>query len=172
MAKKTIRISLSEKSIKNALKELDRHRQELRDRNIEFLQKLAEAGIPVINHNIASALGDSNKNHNTYIKLLSFGTEAQAKLVCEGRDILFIEFGAGVHYNGSAGGSPHPKGQEMGYTIGSYGKGQGKNDFWFFYADTGEAVMSRGTEAAMPMYKASIEVIQKVRSIASEVFGR
>lgn len=40
--------------------------------------------------------------------------------------MLFIEFGAGIHYNGSAGSSPHPKGNEFGYTIGSYGKGLGK----------------------------------------------
>ena len=29
------------------------------------------------------------------------------------------------------GTSPHPKGEEFGYTIGSYGKGQGSKDFWF-----------------------------------------
>lgn len=170
MAKK-ISITLSEKSIQNAIKELNQYKNDLKRKNDEFVKHLAELGIPIINQNIASAAGDSDKSHNTYIKINSFGDYSQATLVCEGRDLLFIEFGSGVFYNGSAGTSPHPKGAELGYTIGSYGKGQGKNDFWFYYADSGESVMSHGTEATMPVYKASIEIMQNIRRIAREVFG-
>lgn len=168
---KKISISLSQKSIENAIKELNQYKDELRRKNEEFVRKLAELGIPIINQNIASVAGDSDKSHNTYIELNSFGDYSQATLVCEGKDLLFIEFGAGVHYNGSAGNSPHPKGQEFGYTIGSYGKGQGKNDHWFYYADSGESVMSHGTQATMPVYKASIEIKNQIRKIAKEVFG-
>lgn len=171
MAKKTIKLGLSQKSIQNAIEEIRKYQQELSNKNGLFVQKLCELGIPVIDQNIASAQGDSDKNHNTYIKLNSFGSYSQATLVVEGADLVMIEFGAGIHYNGAAGSSPHPKGQEFGYTIGSYGKGQGKNDFWFYYADTGESVMSHGTEATMPVYKASIEIIQNIRRIAKEVFG-
>lgn len=84
---------------------------------------------------------------------------------------MFIEFGAGIHYNGAAGSSPHPKGEEFGYTIGSYGQGKGKNESWVYYADSGEWVRSYGTEATMPMYKASVEIIQNIRKIAKEVFS-
>lgn len=168
---KKISISLSEKSIQNAIKELNQYKNDLKRKNDEFVKHLAELGIPIINQNIASAAGDSDKSHNTYIKINSFGDYSQATLVCEGRDLLFIEFGSGVFYNGSAGTSPHPKGSELGYTIGSYGKGQGKNDFWFYYADSGESVMSHGTESTMPVYKASIEIMQNIRRIAREVFG-
>lgn len=170
MAKK-ISISLSSKSIQNALKEIEAYKKQFIDRNELFVRRLAELGIPVIDQNIAAAHGDSDKNHNTYIKINSFGSYSEAKLVVEGKSILFIEFGAGIRYNGSAGASPHPKGEEFGYTIGSYGKGKGKNDFWFYYADTGEAVMSHGTEATMPVYRASQEIIQNIRRIAREVFG-
>lgn len=170
MAKK-ISISLSHKSIENAIKELNQYKEDLRRKNDEFVKRLAELGMPVINQNISAAAGDSDKSHNTYIKVNSFGDYSQATLIVEGRDILFIEFGAGVHFNGSAGSSPHPKGQEFGYTIGSYGKGHGKNDFWYYYADTGEAVRSYGTEATMPVYRASVEIIQNIRKIAKEVFG-
>lgn len=170
MAKK-ISISLSQKSIQNAIKEIEAYKRQFIDRNELFVRRLAELGIPVIDQNIAAAQGDSDKNHNTYIKINSFGSYSEAKLVVEGSDLLFIEFGSGIHYNGSAGTSPHPKGEEFGYTIGSYGKGQGKNDFWFYYADTGEAVMSRGTESTMPVYRASQEIIQNIHRIAREVFG-
>lgn len=171
MAKKVIKCGLSQRSIQNAVSEIRKYREELSDKNRLFVQKLCELGIPVIDQNIAAAQGDSDKNHNTYIKINSFGSYAQAQLIVEGVDLLFIEFGAGIHYNSSAGSSPHPKGQEFGYTIGSYGKGKGANDYWFYYADTGESVKSRGTEATMPVYKASVEIIQNIRRIAKEVFG-
>lgn len=169
MAKK-INISLSQKSIQNAINEVRKYQREFIEKNELFVRRLAELGIPVINQNIAAAQGDSDKNHNTYIKINSFGGYSEAKLVVEGVDLLFIEFGSGIHYNGSAGTSPHPKGEEFGYTIGSYGKGQGSKDFWFYYADTGEAVMSHGTESTMPVYKASVEIIHNIRRIAREVF--
>ena len=170
MAKK-ISISMSSKSIQNAIKEIEAYKRQFIDRNELFVRRLAELGIPVIDQNIAAAQGDSEKNHNTYIKVNSFGSYSEAKLVVEGSDLLYIEFGAGIRYNGSAGTSPHPKGEEFGYTIGSYGKVQGKNDFWFYYADTGETVMSHGTEATMPVFRASQEIIQNIRRIAREVFG-
>ena len=170
MAKK-ISISLSQKSIQNAINEIRKYQRELISKNEVFVRRLAELGIPIIDQNIAAAHGDSDKNHNTYIKVNSFGSYSEAKLVVEGSDLLFVEFGSGIHYNGSSGTSTHPKGEDFGYTIGSYGKGQGKNDFWFYYADTGEAVMSHGTESTMPVYRASQEIIQNIRRIAREVFG-
>lgn len=168
---KKISISLSQKSIQNAINEVRKYQRELIDKNELFVRRLAELGIPIIDQNIAAAQGDSDKSHNTYIKINSFGSYSEAKLVVEGSDLLFIEFGAGAYYNGSAGTSPHPKGEEFGYTIGSYGKGQGSKDFWFYYADTGESVMSHGTEATMPVFRASQEIIQNIRRIAREVFG-
>lgn len=166
-----ISIRLDEKSIQKAIDELNQYKADVKRKNEEFVQKLAEIGIPVIDQNIASAAGDSDKSHNTSIKVNSFGDYSQAVLTVEGKDLLFIEFGAGVHFNGSAGSSPHPKGQELGYTIGSYGKGQGKKDSWFYYADSGESVLSHGTQATMPVYKASIEIRNQIRKIAKEVFG-
>lgn len=171
MAKRIIKGNLSTSSIQNMIKQVEQYRDSIVSKNELFVRRLAEIGIPVIDQRILAAQGDSDKSHNTYIRLNSFGSYSQAVLVAEGKDLLFIEFGAGIHYNGAAGSSPHPKGQEYGYTIGSYGKGKGANDFWFYTADTGESVMSHGTEATMPVYSASVEIIQNIRRIAKEVFG-
>lgn len=172
MAYKIINIDLlNNRSLDKAIQQLREYQNSLNDKCTEFVRRLSEVGIPVIDENIASAQGDSDKGHNTYIKINSFGSYSQAELICEGKNLLFIEFGAGVHYNGAAGSSPHPKGEELGYTIGSYGKGQGKNDFWFYYADSGEAVMSHGTQATMPVYKAGLEIKRQILKIAREVFG-
>lgn len=171
MANKTIKINLSQKSIQGAIKQLRQYQNSLKSKNELFVRRLSELGIPVIDRNISLAQGDSDKNHNTYIKINSFGNFSRATLVCEGVDLLFIEFGAGIHYNTPAGSSPHPKGQELGYTIGSYGKGKGKNDSWTYESETGEWVRSYGTEATMPLYKTSVEIMQNIRKIAKEVFS-
>lgn len=168
---KTIKCSLNSKSIQNAIKQLNDYKRTLVSKNELFVQRLSELGIPVIDQNILLAQGDSDKSHNTYIKINSFGSFSQAVLVCEGKDLLFIEFGAGVHYNGNAGSSPHPKGEQFGYTIGSYGKGQGQNDSWIYESETGEWARSYGTEATMPMYQASVRIMQNIRKIAKDVFA-
>ena len=46
-----------------------------------------------------------------------------------------------------------------------------KNESWVYVADSGEWVRSYGTEATMPVYKASVEIMQNVRRIAKEVFS-
>ena len=172
MAYKIINIDLlNNRSLDKAIQQLREYQNSLNDKCTEFVRRLAEVGIPVIDENRAAAQGDSDKGHNTYIKINSFGSYSQAELICEGKDLLFIEFGSGVYLNGHLGSSPHPKGEELGYTIGSYGKGQGKNDFWFYYADSGEAVMSHGTQATMPVYKAGLEIKRQILKIAREVFG-
>lgn len=171
MSKRTININLFDsRSLDKAIQQIRQYQNSLNDKCALFVRRLAEVGIPVIDENIAAAQGDSDKGHNTYIKINSFGSYSQAELIVESNSILWIEFGAGVHFNGHLGSSPHPKGEELGYTIGSYGKGQGKNDFWFYYADSGEAVMSHGTQATMPVYKAGLEIKRQVLKIAKEVF--
>lgn len=183
---KPLYISLTRKGdIDKAVKALKQYKQTLMSRSEIFVRRLAEIGIPVIDARITHAQGDSDPSHYSYIKVLSFGDYSEATLVVEGRDLLFLEFGAGAHFNGAAGTSKRPKedysgdsydyhitgGEELGYTIGSYGKGQGKNDFWFYKADNGDIIMSHGTEAVMPLYHASIEIINHIEQIAREVYG-
>lgn len=173
MNNKVLTLNLfDKKSIDRVVNEIRLQKSEIGNKCNNFVRRLSEIGIPVIRQSISSTMGDSDKNHNIYIKVNSFGSYSQAILYVEGRDLLFMEFGSGVYYNGSAGGSPHPKGKEFGYTIGSYGKGQGKNESWFYYADSGEIAMSHGTKASMPVYKAGIEIRTQILKIAREIFGK
>ena len=90
-------------------------------------------------------------------------------VIARGEDAVWVEFGAGVHYNGSAGTSPHPKGSELGFTIGGYGNGMGKKDVWGFYED-GKLRLTHGAPATMPMYNAVKTVCDEIAEIAREVF--
>lgn len=83
-----------------------------------------------------------------------------------GRDAAFIEFGAGVYHNGDAGGSPHPKGLELGATIGGYGAGLGKRKVWGFAGADGEVKLTHGTPMAMPMYKAAQTARDQIVTVA------
>ena len=92
-------------------------------------------------------------------------------VVAEGEDAVWCEFGAGVYHNGSVGSSPNPFGNDLGFTIGSYGKGYGKKQAWGYYDENGDLVITRGTPASMPLYNAAQEVMRKAIEIAKEVFG-
>lgn len=166
-----IHFKLSVDSVKEARQQLTEAKQWLIDKNVEFVKKLAEIGIPVIERKIGESQGDSSPEHYTHVEINSFQTYAKAELIVEGRDILYIEFGSGIHYNGAAGSSPHPLGVEKGYTIGSYGKGLGKNDYWFYRDGTGALHKSYGTQATMPVYSAYLEIKDRVLQVAKEVFN-
>lgn len=95
-------------------------------------------------------------------------------VVADGEDAVWVEFGAGVYHGGAAGSSPNPYGADLGFTIGTYGKGHGANQAWGYYPDgdpTNGVVVTRGTPPAMPMYNAVQEVLRISVELAREVFN-
>lgn len=91
------------------------------------------------------------------------------QIVAEGQAVFFIEFGAGVYYNGT---EPYPEPRPEGIVgIGEYGKGFGKRKAWGFYDEDGELVITHGNPAAMPMFYAKEEVITQLNEIARQVFA-
>ncbi len=181
MARYTFASDLSVKGIEKLKQELINYRDNELQRKIDlFVERLAQSGIPTIESRIADASytydekniqSGSNTEHNTYIKVDKLIGLSQATLVLEGKEVLFIEFGAGIFYNTEAGTSPHPLGAENGFLIGSYGEGHGTQKVWGYYADSGELVLTHGVRATMPMYSASVEIRNNVVRIAKEVFG-
>lgn len=180
MARHTIKISLSQNSINEAIRQLKQYKEWITEKTYQLVKELAEVGIPVIDENMAKAnytydaegiRSGSNTNHYTYVKLRSFGDYNEAILIVEGKELMFIEFGAGIFYNGEADTSPHPKGQEFSFLIGSYGEGHGAQKMWGYYADSGELILTRGVEAQMPVYKAEKEIKQKYIEVARKVFS-
>lgn len=179
MAKKTLKADLSVKSINKLIKDIKSYQTDFNKKMQIFVRKLAESGIPVIDSNMEKAnfTYDSNgiqsgtdTTHTTKVKVTSNESVVTAVLTAKGEEILFIEFGAGIYYNGSVGSSPHPKGEEFGYLIGTYGKGYGSKKVWGYYDDSGKLILTYGVEATMPMYRASLEMANNVVRIAREVF--
>ena len=92
-------------------------------------------------------------------------------VIANGTDAVFMEFGAGVYYNGAVGSSPNPLGAALGFTIGSYGFGQGKKEVWGYMGDDGRLHLTHGTPASMPLYRAVQSIVNDIEQIAREVFS-
>lgn len=175
MGKKVIRISLSGKDIDRAIKELEQYKQEiirktelLRIKVAERIAAFAQSGF---NGAIVDDLtGESGGARKANVQVSIDERENVSIVIAAGEDAVWAEFGAGVYHNGSVGSSPHPKGQELGLTIGGYGKGMGKRQVWGFYED-GELKLTHGAPATMPMYNAMKIVCDEIVAIAKEVFN-
>lgn len=168
-----IQVELSVDGIQKATREFRSYIATLDSKCERFVERLiADVGLRVVETNMNSFKGDSDHNYSTYFELHRQPNEHSAwgKLVVQNKDILFIEFGAGIHYNN---GNAHPQAREFGYGVGTYpGQKNAINPgYWWYKDDGGDLHFSMGTEATMPMYRAYTEMINQVGTIAREVFG-
>lgn len=173
MAKK-ISFGLSPREIDRAIGELENYRKgvlrktkRLREEIARVIEERAQRGF------MGALIDDTLRDDGTYlipdIDVTISGNDNVSVVIAKGEDAVWIEFGTGVYHNGSAGSSPHPKGSELGMTIGGFGQGRGKRKTWGYY-ESGNLVLTRGTPAAMPMYRTFMEVCPLIDEIAKEVF--
>lgn len=166
---------LDEQSLNRAIQELEEYRIKFEENVEVYRMYVAEVARKYVDTLFSMAKVDD---------LVRTGTSRQAQVsvtvehgdtistvIAVGQDAVFVEFGAGVYHNGSAGSSPHPMGAKMGYTIGGYGEGRGKYPIWYFKDEiSGEVVSTHGTPAQMPMYNAMLLIRSELQSIARRVF--
>ena len=172
MGKKVIRFGLSEREISKAIRELEQYKQEIIQKTDLLRERVAERIAELSRSGFAGAIVDDlvkGGQRTAQVDVSIDNRENVTVVIANGEDAIWAEFGAGVHHNGSPGSSPHPKGSEMGFTIGGYGKGMGKKDTWGFYED-GELRLTHGAPATMPMYNALKTVCDEISEIAREVF--
>lgn len=162
---KTLTIRLNSKSISSAIKEVRAYKAWVERKTRELAKRLAELGAEEAKVRFAGAQYDGTNDVSVSVK----STDRGFKIVAAGGAVFFIEFGAGVYYNGS---EPYPEPRPAGIVgIGEYGQGKGKRKAWGFYDDRGELVITHGTPAAMPMLHAGRVMRQQVEKIAREVFA-
>ena len=172
MGKKVIRFGLSAREIDRAIRELEQYKQDIIRKTDLLRARVAERLAELSRDGFAGAVVDDLLKGGQRTAQVDVSIEQRDNVtlvIARGEDAVWVEFGAGVHYNGSAGTSPHPKGSELGFTIGGYGKGMGKKDVWGFYED-GELRLTHGAPAIMPMYNAVKTVCDEIAEIAREVF--
>lgn len=174
MAKTVIRCTLDQDSIDKAIRKLEIFKGNFEQKVDKYRRRMAAEIARMASSNFSSATMEHTVQGMSQKPDVSVNVDERgfvSVVVANGEDAVWCEFGAGVYYNGSAGSSPNPYGKDLGFTIGSYGKGYGKRKAWGYYDETGELVITRGTPATMPMYNAAREVTRKAIEIAREVFG-
>lgn len=166
--KRTIRLDTDE--INGLVEELNDYAENIKTLCKMFCWRLADIGIKVVNSTYGSGMGDSSKDHRCEFQLDEDGNVIKGKLIVTGVDCLYVEFGAGIYFNN---GNTHPKAHELGYGVGTYpGQTHAYDPMGWYYRDSdGTLRHSLGTEATMPVYKASLEMISKIEEVAREVFG-
>lgn len=158
---KTLVLELSPTSCNKALKELEKYQKEIKPKLDEVCKRLAEIGkeeaLSVIN-------GISLQDGNAVERVDVVQIENGYKLVMEGEDVYFIEFGTGdgvsAHYDTSvpvAWGSWSAEHSKILFTKG----------FWYY-----DKVRYTGTKAYMPMYYAEKKMREEKPRIMKEVFGK
>lgn len=167
---KKISISLSEKSIQNAIKELNQYKDGLWRKNQILVDKLSKIGLEVVQQTMESVPDKEKGSYYTEILNNSQGDIIGAVVRLSGDSVLFLEFSAGITYGTDS--YPLPSGSRYG--VGTY-PGQthafDKNGWWYI-DKRGEKHHSYGNRAYMPMYHAEQAIIIQIRTIAKEVFGR
>ena len=166
-----IKVELSTSSIDAAIKQLRDYRQRINEKMEEFVRILANDGVVVANASLASVEGDST-DASVGVEVNAEGNIVKAVIFLQGKDALFVEFGAGIYYNN---GDAHPLAAEFGYGVGTYPSKNGHNrainpGYWWYKDDNGTLNLSLGTKAAKPMYEAAQNARNTAIMTAMSVF--
>lgn len=178
---KTISVNiLSQKSIQNAIKEIRNYQNDFHGKLKVFVSRLADAGIEVAQNNVGgfgkyivfSKEVDPAETGCTVIihaketgKIISSWLTKEGRKDAEVSPLLMAEFGSGF-------GAENPK-NIPGVGQGTFPDQTHAKDpeGWYWKDLDGKLHHSKGIEAKMPMYKASLEIIEQCERIAKEVFS-
>ena len=152
------------KSVARAEKLVRQYQRDFKAKEAEFLRRLTEIGVSVASAGFSMA--DYDGVNDVVVSLEK--TVSGYRVVASGKTVGFIEFGTGVRY-------PEWSGSDTDYTPpphGSYGKGQGKNSWgwWFKGSDGASARHTYGNPPAEAMLTARDRMIEQITAIAREVW--
>ena len=174
---KIISFQLNASSINTAIKEIKEYQKDIEKKSKELRHEIAEELKKEIEKIVRSSMVDDlvdggYKTPNVTVSYRDHG-ENTTVVAAIGSDIVWIEFGAGVHYNGGVGTKPNPYANEVPgiVGIGEYGQGRGAQDKWVF-SDGDGSHWTYGTKATMPMYNATKNVLRNIEDIARRVFSK
>lgn len=156
---KTITVELSVDSCRKAIKELEKYEREIKPKLDEVCRRLAEIGAQEATANLRHEHGNDDATILPVVPI-----ENGYKIVMQGKDVYFVEFGTGdmvdQHYsNVSVLVAPGSWSETHAKQYMTYG-------FWFYKGERLE-----GTEAQKPMYYAEKAIRENARRVKEEVFG-
>lgn len=169
---KRINISLTTPgSLNSAIEYLKQYNMEQKAK--QFIEELAQIGIKALSVNVNS-ISPYYKGEDLDVSLKFEDDGMKAVITMSNGQCMFIEFGAGVLFNAPLGESLHPKGKELGFTIGSYNPksaNAGKREGWWYTDSNGISQHTYGTPTFAPMHNSEMEMIRDIKKVFIEVFG-
>ena len=153
-----------QKSIDNAVKELERYKRWVQEKEEVLRQRLAHIGATVASIEFSRAVYNGAKQVSVRVD----DNGRKATIFAEGSAVLFIEFGSGAKYGGG-----HPDAGKFGYGPGTYSEGPDGKGHWDdpngWYFSHGQH--SFGNPPAMAMVHARDAMLEQLTAIAREVFN-
>lgn len=169
---KTITIDLfNPESVRSAIKELQAEKRTWRVKARQAEKVIAEELANLINENLWQIpYVDDRIDVKTHQQVRTHAVgEARAHgntVTIYDDEIVFIEFGAGVTHNSNGSENPLSEAVHFQTDIGSYGKGQGLQPYWFIAHN----LVSKGTPMYMPIYRAIIAIKPEIPTLVRQVF--
>ena len=154
---------LDPKSVGKAIRELERYKKWVQEKEDILRKRLAQLGATVASIEFSRAI--YNGTNDVSVRVEDNGKKAT--IYAEGAAVLFIEFGSGAKY-----GNGHPDAAKFGYGPGTYsdgpsGKGKWDNPGGWYFA---HGQHSFGNPPAMAMVHARDMIAEQLTAIAREVF--
>ena len=160
---KTIQVKLTNQSLNQAIKELQRYKMWVLTKENELRSRLAMLGATVASIQFSRAIYNGSNDISVRVD----DTGSVAVIYAEGESVAFIEFGSGIKY-----GYGHPMAGEFGMGPGTWsdgpeGKGHWDNQKGWWYGDSQHTY---GNPPAEAMLTARNAMIEQVVQIAKEVW--
>lgn len=157
---KTITIDLSFEGCNRAINELEKYQRDVKPKLLEVCKRLAQIGVETARTHLQLADGNTNVTIEEPVRM-----ENGYKIVMDGKDVYFVEFGTGEF--------TYRHGEEVSVPVypGSYSEKHAqqfsKYHFWWYGGQQYE-----GTPAYRPLLYAGQAIRQAVPRIAREVFDK
>lgn len=174
MAKK-ITITLSQKSIQDAISQIKAYQNDLTYKCQLLAEKLAEKGVDIAQTYVASldAVFTYELNSSIHAEYVSDIKGGGVWAVVAGTDhAMFVEFGTGIVGKRSPYPGKLPDGVDWQYASGKTIRQLADGRYgWFYQDDYGEWWFTEGMPSRPFMYYTSIQLRDIVVKTAREVFG-
>lgn len=163
----------SKNSVDAAADKLRRYAALVKKLEEELPKRLVAYGVPVAQvlfDNAAYDIDVGGLGTHPEITVTAEPRENGYAVVANGQEVCFVEFGAGVFFNGSGGTYKGTRPPEI-VGIGEYGKGYGKRRAWAYVNEAGIKVIARGTPASNSMYFTAQEMRARIAETAKEILN-
>jgi len=162
MATRKISFGLSPDTIKDAVDYLETYKKWVNQKIDELMIRLAAVGLETARVYFQQGATEGNEAPETWVEPIENGF----KIIARGKDVFFIEFGAGD----AAGNHPDAANAPVDTSPGSYSK-INTGEYAKYQSWHHKGVKYTELQPQMPMYHAMREIERNVQKIAKEVFS-